>query len=970
MSQETPKPLLDFSVLSYTADQLSIKVKNVSGTTLDKTLSLEMNAPLYLLSPLFNDPLEKAPFSRKPIGAVNIASLVTGPEGCTVWLRSESSDSSAYIVLFNDLNQAGDKVTPVKVPANAEFTIRIPLDRNAERGTDDFLYSYQHGITTKDQRYFGKLELKFGSTTWNPDVTFLADSPMMVEKPGDQVTISWEIKDGVSATLRGPLPGGNPELPLSTTEGEPFQMSKGSITVRVVGPMTFVLQAEVKHEGHANFQVVKMLTFDTPNNKYLYVDARPDKVLPFGLVEIDWAAWGVEKVTIEVGTHTTRVIPLTQQTLGRFYEGTGVMRIGATKSDEIDLKATGITKANTSVKVLTWDKLDFFQYNGALRGMAVIGPYMALLSVWWFYHGRVGDVDPEVPMTALPLVKKTEESSTLQWQAMTAVDNRFVCMRRNGNNFEVVAFTADGKPDDFPTLTLPPEFAPPALSLDVDRDLVGLGKRAYLVVEAPLAAGIVRRAYSIRFNSDTKRVEHRREPTLERLIGYRLVTFDGALYAINRKTGDMLRFELKANGELDKPVRAAPAIKKDEENGNKPESMISKGLIVPVGRVLVVFNPTCVPSVASLEKYGLKNTVKPTTSTVTTPQTIPQDLFYNPQKNYWGRCGHDSQMKNLVQYYSVAAFRGGDSPRLWAVTGSPYTLAVGEETVFVHDYRPDWPTMTLAPPVTKKRTFTFKCAPLKVKAPDDYYGRLGLADFSTVDPVAEIPPVSRQWEPEFSLNLTYDENHPAPVTIRRLVERSMALPPGVDYMLEATLSGENLSTVTSCYRRLVTAQNQLVSNDVIEGSQLTHSTAGPIEVPVPKRLEQKYTFVLVNSHRELRVRATDLRSPIRYILDAVPIQIDHETRSFSIAFEGKSPTPGVITLHFNFALPYGIETSKESERQTKLIWLDTREAQKMYVLIHHVLMPGGHPVQPDGAPEPIRPANDGPVFVCAFDYKP
>ncbi len=77
MSLIPPKPLLQFSVQSYTAEQLAIKVKNISGSVLDKTLSIEMNPPLYLLSPSFDEAVEKAPFSRKPTGAVNIASLVT-----------------------------------------------------------------------------------------------------------------------------------------------------------------------------------------------------------------------------------------------------------------------------------------------------------------------------------------------------------------------------------------------------------------------------------------------------------------------------------------------------------------------------------------------------------------------------------------------------------------------------------------------------------------------------------------------------------------------------------------------------------------------------------------------------------------------------------------------------------------------------------------------------------------------------
>jgi hypothetical protein len=972
MSQEnpSPKPLLDFSVLSYTSDQLSIKVKNVSGAALDKTLSIEMNPPVYLLSPRFNDPLEKAPSSRKPTGAVNIASIVTGPEGCTVWLRCESSDSSVYIVLFNDLDQAGDRITPIKVPANHEFTIRIPLDPNVERGNDDFLYSYQHGITTKDHRFAGKLELKSGSTTWNPDVTFTADSPMMVEKPGDQVTMFWEIGDGVSGTLRGPLPGGNPELPLSTIEGEPFQLFKGSITVRVVGPMTFVLQAEVKHPGNPNFQVVKMLSFDTPNHKYLYVEARPDKVLPFGLVEIDWAAWGVEQVRIDVGTHTTRVIPLTQQTLGRFYEGTGVMRIGATKTDEIDLRATGINKASTNVKVAIWEKLDRFDYKTALRGMTVIGPYMALLTVAQLYHGEVGHVDPEVPMTALPLVKITGES-TLIWQAITAVENRFVCMRRNGTNFEVVAFTPDGKPDDFPPLTLPPEFAPPALSLSVDRDFVGFGKRAYLVAEAPLAGGIARRAYSIGFNSDTKKVDYRHEPMLERLIAYRLVSFDGGLYALNRTTGDMLRFELKSNGTLEKPAKAAPAIKNDEENKNQAQSMITKGLIVPVGRVLVVFNPTCVPSVASLEKYGLKNTVKPITNTGTSPQTIPQDLFYNPQKNYWGRCGRDPQTKALVEYYYVAAFRGGESPRLWVLhpSGDPYTLAVGEETVFVHDYMPSYPTKALPPPVAKKRRFFVECMPIRVMPITDTYRRLGFVEFSTTDPTATVPSLPGRDELLFSFDLTYDENNPAPVTIRQQVKRDprdLAWPADVEYLLEVIFSGPDLASATSCYRRLKTTQGN-VSNDEVFGSRLVHSSYSTIKIPRPARFVDRFRFVIVNTSKNFRVKMKGWNN--YNILEQEAFPVDRYTPDFGLAFEGKIATEGIIGVNLDFALPHGIESSHSNTPQTKMIRLTTDNAQRMQILLATILMPDDAPLNLEGGTEPIKPVPGRPVYIVQLVYK-
>lgn len=963
---EPPKPLLQFSVHSYTAEQLSIKVKNISGIALDQTLSLEMNPPLYLLNPAFEEAMEKAPFSRKPTGAVNIGNIVTGPEGCSVWLRRETSDSSVYIVLYNDLNQAGDRITPTKVPTNAEFSIRIPLDPDAERGSDDFLYSYQHGTTTTDPRFDGKLELKSGSITWNPDVSFTADSTMMVKKPGDLVTISWEINDGVSATLRGPLPGGNPELPLSTIDGEPFQMSKGSITVRVVGPVTYVLQAEVRHPNNPNFQVVKMLSFDTPNHQYLYVDARPDKVLPYGLVEIDWAAWGVDKVTIEVGTHTTRIIPLTQQTLGRFYEGTGVMRFSATQSDTIELKAISMKKESTDVKVVTWDHVARpDDAKGTMRGVSCITPYLGMLTAFGFHVAEVGQVDPGHPVTSLPWVKKTEDSQLI-WQALTTVENRYVCWRRNGNNFEVVSFTPDGKPEDFPPLTMPPDFAAPALSTDIDRDFVGFGKRVYMVVESAMEAGLLRKAYSIGFNNDTKKVDSRPEPLLERLLEYRLVVFDNALYALNRTTGDMLRFELKPNGMLDKPSKAAPAIKQDEENRNKPESMISKGVIAAVGRVLVVFGPTSVPSVASLEKYGLKNTLKAENPT-TTSQKIPQDLFYNPQKNYWGRCGHDPKANILPDARS--AFRRDGSPRLWVAQPghSLFSVAVGEETVFAHDYRPDFPTKPLAPPVAKKGMFSFKCAPLRVMTLSDALRRLGFTEFSTADPVAETPMFPRRDELDLSVNLTYDETSPAPVTMRQLVKRSMTQLPNVDYLLEVTLSGENLSNATSCYRRVVTAQNKLVSNDVVEGSRRTYSGPGPFEVARPKRMEERYRFVVANSSRKFRIKLNGVRN-MNYILDAETILIDHDMPDFSFSFDGRVTVPGSIAVNLNFALPDGIEQSSGSKPQTTLIRLNTDNAQNIRITYLGMLKPGDPPIKVDGSNTPIESTPDRAVYVCQLYF--
>ncbi len=632
----------------------------------------------------------------------------------------------------------------------------------------------------------------------------------------------------------------------------------------------------------------------------------------------------------------------------------------------IDLKAQGMKKESTDVKVVKWDHLVNPSISkGNIRNLAVITPYLAFLTHIGLYVTKVGHVDPGHPVRDLPWVKKTTDSDLI-WQALTAVENRFVCWRRNGNNFEVVSFTPDGKPEDFPPLTMPPDFSAPALSLDIDRDFVGFGKRVYMVAEAPLGGGIARRAYSIGFNSDTKKVDYRQEPMLERLFEYRLVTFDSALFALNRETGDMLRFELKSNGMLDKPVKAAPAIKKDEENEHKPQSMISKGMIVPVGRVLVVIGPSCVPSVASLEKYGLINTLKAENPT-TTPEEIPQDIFYNPQKNYWGRCGHDDAAK--IHQLSISAFRRDGSPRLWVMQPGHQllSLAVGEESVFAHDYRPDFPTKPLAPPVMKTRMFTIKCAPLRVGPISPLNRAVGFSDFSTFDAAAEAPVLPRRDEQEFSVTITYDETNPRrDFTIKQMVKRSMTALPNVDYLLEVTVGG-NYSAASSNYKRIETAQNKLIRSDIVEDSFSHHSTSEPIVVPRPKRFEEKYKLVVVNSSAKFRIKTNGLRG-INYILDAETILIDYEVPDFSLVFDGKVSTQGVIKVNLNFALPDGIETLPGDKTQTKIIRLNADDAQKIRITYLGMLKPGDSPLRVDGSPTPIESMADRPVYVCQLYY--
>ena len=63
------------------------------------------------------------------------------------------------------------------------------------------------------------------------------------------VKVFWHVDDGVSATLRGPLPGGNSELTLSSIRTPTSKLPDGFIEIRVVSGMTYILQAEVKRTG-------------------------------------------------------------------------------------------------------------------------------------------------------------------------------------------------------------------------------------------------------------------------------------------------------------------------------------------------------------------------------------------------------------------------------------------------------------------------------------------------------------------------------------------------------------------------------------------------------------------------------------------------------------------------------------------------------------------------------------------------
>jgi len=830
---------LQFTLLPLTLSHLEIKVKNIGAGALDRTLVININPPMSIVTKVINDKAVESAKSKKPIGTASLDGIVTGPAGWTTWARRESSDSSLVVVLFNDMDKKGEYITPVALAAGAEFIVRIPVNEQAAHATATIPYSYQHGVEDDDKPVAGKLELKAADVKDLPNVTLKVahDTPMMIP-PGTLVKVSWSIEQGVSATLRGPLKSGNSELALSSDAKADFKIASGFIEVRVVGSMSYVLQAEVKRPGGGpNLEITRVLSLDIANNKYTYLNPRTLTVLPNGLMEIDWAAWGVKQVILTISDHSTRVIQLTQQTMGRNPEGTGIMRLSARKPLETITLTTqpALDKPKQrTVTVVSWEKMGKPDIGLYPHGIAVIAPKMAVLALEGLFIAEVGESDPENPLTKLNFEKKSGIEQ-IEWHSLTAADNRFLVMRRvnpeTNPDYDIVPFTIEGKPDVMTPVTLPREIANVALDPHVIVDFVGFGKRAYLVMEVAQRAGIVRRAFSIGFDAGTRKGDIRPEPLLEPLCGYRLVTFDDGLYALSTELGRMFRFNRTSADVLNEPLEAATAVKKLE--GNREQSMVSKGMIVSVGRMLVVMSPTSVPSFAALEEHGLKNVLSYQT-TKSPSDDVPQDLLYNPLKDFWTRCGHGLEMKPDAG----VAFRPGDSPRLWVIQpdGEMYTLAVGSESLFAPDYVLDFPTKPLPPYLTRKRQFTVKFSGVKLTPISDKYfnSPIGMREFVTRGPV-EHSPRPTQTMTEYTFDLTYNEANPTPVVLQLQLSPEQKSRPDADYIMELTLSGPDLATAASVYKRLTIA-GKLVLEE-LPGTRKQYSGTGPIEVPKPAKFD-------------------------------------------------------------------------------------------------------------------------------------
>jgi hypothetical protein len=914
------QPLLELSAVSFTAQQLVIKIKNVSGRTLDKTLAIEFFSPAYLMDERIRQAAREAAISTKPPGAKSLGGVVLCPQGWSIWARAESTESTLVMALFNDMDQATGDVLPVPLAlaAGAEFTIQIPLDSRASRDYVQLPYSYTHG---DGPRFDGKLELKGDPSEWFPSVELSSNktSPTAIP-PGTPAQIKWNIKDGVSATLRGPLPNGNSELTLSNDPQADFKIAAGFIEVLVGGALTYLLQAEVKRPGGPNVQVSRMLTLDTLANQYVYIEPHPREVLPHGLVEVDWAVWGVRRVVLRFGNDTSQFVELTQQTLGHFYQGTGVMR--ATASGTAATETCSIrddastTHGEKHISIIKWAPLGKPNVTGQPLGMAVIAPKLLLLTSDGLFVATVGVKDPVTPQTSLDFTK-INATAPAQWLALASVGNRFVALRRTAqNDLEVAPYKAvDGTPDTMAPLNPPADLRSLVTRPDVKFDLVGLAGRAYVTVEASFPGGIIRRAFSVSFDDSTRR----EEPLLERLFGHKLLSFDNALYALERNSGRLLRVNF-VNGKPESLLLAASAVGRRDGTS---QSMIRDGFIAPVGRVLAVLGPTFVPPF-DLQSFSLRNSLKAQVTLAANANEVPQDLVHNPQKNQWARTGHGLN----VQAGAVAAFRGGDSLRLWIMQPDreTHTLALGSETLMAHDYVSLFPTKPLPPYLNQRRDFKItNNTGLQLRKISDAYRNQGLSDFSANAPVELMSTPTDVFANGTTQTFDFKYNDADRVQVRFLVEKPAAS--RHDYLLELTISGPDFSTATSVFKRLAIDQGTLSIADVQDTSAQYTSTTTPIVIAPPRRLIDGVKLRLLNftTYELYRQRpgGTDQQASLDTGQDN---KIAYDTPPFFVMAFGA----GELNVNVDFGLPLGLEVSSGREPQRKLVRIDPDASAGLY----------------------------------------
>lgn len=911
---------LSFAVVEVTSTQLDVLVKNTGADALNKAVLIEVKIPLYLVSKTVSDAVERARQrnldERTTASKESLANVVTGPKGWSAWATTERTDSLAVIRFVNDFNQTGEKVsTPTSFAASTSFNLRIPLKPQEQPYHVEIPYSYRYPNEGRSGRQTdGELEVKSSGTKITPKVTLTVDHPNPTQiKPETKVRISWEIENGVSATLYGPLPNGNSQISLNPRETGTYKMRKDSLEIYAVGTATYILQAEVRGaNANENEMVIRTLYLGIQSaNDYSYLAVRPKRVMPHGVLEVDWAVWGIEKTWLSVGNDYEIELNLTEQGISQAYQGSGVWRVVApeTEGTVTALLQSQVHNQRKDEKadnfvVAAWRAKDI-SISGTPVGVAFAAPKMAVITSNSFWLAEVGVSDGS--STDLDF-KRISNGTPKARLAIAAVDGGFVVLEQTSNDgLQLVRYSLNGQRDGLP-IDLPDTIKPLVRMAGKTFDLAVLGERVYVAIEGVDAGGF-RRVFSVTFKPQVK---FQPEPLLEAFRGFRLVVFDNALFALSQGTGHMFRFRQDSKGNLERPMETARAAKDGR-------SMIFRGLIVPLGRVLLVLGPSSIPQIESLDVEGLLkySFVKRPTGNLT------QDLVYNPQQDHWMPCGRGLR----IQSGSVAAFRATASKRLWVVESDKkaHTLSGAIEHLFSPEFVADFPSKELRP-YFGKRVYKIKNDTDIAFGPmSEVYRKAGLDDFTAWGPAEPLNvPKDLDKHTVTTVEFSCNEKEPAPITLRYMAYVAKGC--AHDYMLEIEFQGPGHSLIKSVLKRLAVDEQGQVSVAEIPGTLVQHTPGATIVLPPAKLLTAGVKlnvtslsgYIFGVRHR-LEPIKSDFSNEYRI---SHPLQINYDTPAFTIFVAGA----GELRFDVDFALPPGIEISSRNITQTKLMRIDAGKA--------------------------------------------
>ena len=984
------KKLLKFTAATVTSTRLEVDVKNESGAPLTESLLITMKFMTGLVDTRLRDAVKQAKPGSQPPNMKNVGDLVSVGGGLSVWVFNDLNEDVVTLRIVNSLKPDGQKLDkPVKIDTSAAFKLGIPLSESGSRArvTIPCIYKYfgQDGPPIPDSFEFTPADRE----QWQPKVSLTVDrpNPTMLE-PGEKVRISWSIADGVSATLRGPLQAGHSELTLKK-ERSAYMIENGWLEIYAVGQATYILDAEVRRGPGPKVQVVRTLLLDTKSvDKYASLRVRPNRTLPNGQVEIDWAVWGVKTATLRIGKRSSFKLTLTEQDASLNYQGSGIWREKAANTEEsVSLVIDDFEPKYGKIEVAEWQKTEKPIYRGEPVGMAVAGPHMALLTAEGIWVTEVGlndrgSSDPHFE-------KKASIDASKSPIAISAFDAGFVVLLRTKDRLQLARYGSDGKLNGTP-LDLEDRLSllhrAGAFSHSVIFDLAAIGERVYVVMELRMFGGSFRTAYSVRFSP---REHVQSESLLERLYDYRLLSFGGALFALHRASGQMVRFDIPDEGEIEaEHVRkAASAV-----NGN--QSLVRTGLLSSTGGVLVVMAPEeqrmlksaplfSMINVATfaLENPGLKRETK----------EVSTDLIYNPQKDHWSACGRGLKVKSG----GVAAFRGGESERMWLLQpdGEMHTLMEASGKLFAPDYVDNFPLKSLPPILNAKLSLRITNeSKLHMGSADDVQLLSGIGSVSSAA-LVEVEPPSHTFTLPFRntqiFEINYHKNDPPPVSLRFLVERSNK-PQSPLYFLEVTLSGDNLSSISSVFKRLMIDGANKVSIDEVVDTRAQYplhrplddrtlrqwrrqnpgkpNPEGPIVVQPPKRLAEQAKLVICNASPYQALKS-DSRSPFNGFIETT---IDYLTPSFSIsAYPGPNYHKfGEFRFDINFALPHGVEVCSRNLTQQHLLRIDSDNARGLAIESATILKPGDPPltVQYQEGEKTFTAVNV-PIYICRIIYR-